>query len=83
MVVPGEYHCIISSTIHAVANTLIPRACLGQQFALTSSAYTLVRICQNFERIEDNNGDEAPRMTIGLVNMKLDGVKVRFHRSRS
>lgn len=38
----------------------------------------MVRICQNFERIESCDEAEEPRMTIGLVNFKLDGVNVRL-----
>lgn len=37
-----------------------PRICVGQQFALTEMAYTIVRIMQRFERIEKYwPGDEV------------------------
>lgn len=55
------------------------RTCPGQQFALTNAAYALVRICQKFVHIEsfDEPGRER-RMTFGLAQLHMDGVKVRF-----
>lgn len=36
-----------------------PRICIGQQFALTEVAYTVVRILQRFERVESRMGEEV------------------------
>lgn len=33
-----------------------PRICVGQQFALTEASYTIVRLMQEFESIEDRDG---------------------------
>lgn len=48
-----------------------PRICVGQQFALTEAGYTLVRLVQEFERIE--NRDPTPwvenlHLTLGSGN---------------
>jgi len=61
-----------------VALTCKQRTCPGQQFALTSAAYALVRICQRFVHIESLTGASTPRMTYGLAQMHMDGVKVQF-----
>jgi cytochrome P450 len=34
-----------------------PRACLGQQYAMTEIYYTIIRFCQTFERLELQNED--------------------------
>lgn len=54
------------------------RTCPGQQFALTSAAYAMVRICQKFVHIESFPGPNTPRMTHGIAQMHMDGVKVQF-----
>jgi cytochrome P450 len=33
-----------------------PRICVGQQFALAEASYTIVRLLQEFARIEDRDG---------------------------
>ena len=33
-----------------------PRICVGQQFALTEASYTIVRLVQEFEAVEDRDG---------------------------
>ncbi|KFY57448.1 hypothetical protein V496_06417 [Pseudogymnoascus sp. VKM F-4515 (FW-2607)] len=48
-----------------------PRICVGQQFALTEAGYTIVRLVQEFERIE--NRDPKPwlenlHLTLGSAN---------------
>lgn len=52
-----------------------PRICLGQQFALTEASYTIVRILQEFARIENRDGGDW----VEKLNVTLspgNGVKV-------
>lgn len=52
-----------------------PRICVGQQFALTEASYTLVRMLQEFERIENRDArpwEEGLALTLACGN----GVKV-------
>jgi cytochrome P450 len=56
-----------------------PRTCPGQQFALTSAGVAMVMICKAFEKLEDHNGTGGPRMSLGIVTLDLDGVKVRLY----
>lgn len=53
------------------------RRCIGQQFALTEMAYTVVRILQRFGRIEDRN-EEFPGMRTDIVLQPANGVHVAF-----
>lgn len=62
-----------------------PRICIGQQFALTEAAYTIVRLAQKFEKIESagNTWDEKGgigyiRHNVGLTSCPADGVKLRM-----
>lgn len=58
------------------------RICLGQNFALAEIAYTVVRLLQNFDRIDDHNprGKEDPILRYGIVATAEEGVKVAFVR---
>jgi len=52
-----------------------PRICVGQQFALTEASYTIVRLLQEFNDIEDRDGTpwiEQLALTVASAN----GVKV-------
>jgi len=52
-----------------------PRVCVGQQFALTEAGYTVVRLLQEFERIESRD----PRPWCEKLHLTLssgNGVKV-------
>ncbi|KAJ5505026.1 Cytochrome P450 [Penicillium fimorum] len=52
-----------------------PRTCIGQQFALTEAGYTIVRIMQQFESIENrdpNSWTENLKLTLSNAN----GTKV-------
>ncbi|KAK3068836.1 hypothetical protein LTR53_013282 [Teratosphaeriaceae sp. CCFEE 6253] len=57
-----------------------PRICIGQQFALTELAYTLVRILQTFERVECRM-DEFPMLKTDIVLQPALGVDIAFLRS--
>lgn len=58
-----------------------PRICLGQQFALTEAAYTLLRIAQTFSRIEtrpDLLHTELLQRT-NLTTIVAGGVPTKFY----
>ncbi|KAL9099826.1 MAG: hypothetical protein Q9163_004729 [Psora crenata] len=52
-----------------------PRICLGQQFALTEASYTIIRLLQEFEAIE--NRDSSPwEESLALTCAIRQGTKV-------
>lgn len=52
-----------------------PRICVGQQFALTEASYTIVRLLQEFEGIEDRDGTPwTEKLTLTMAVGK--GVQV-------
>ena len=52
-----------------------PRICLGQQYALTEATYVLVRMAQNFEKLESR--DSRPwTEKITLTASSANGVRV-------
>ncbi|TVY85472.1 Cytochrome P450 52A1 [Lachnellula suecica] len=58
-----------------------PRICIGQQFALTEMAYTIVRLLQRFERMENHMGPVDggdPCLQAEIVLRPGQGVKVAF-----
>ncbi|KAJ5173648.1 Cytochrome P450 [Penicillium coprophilum] len=54
-----------------------PRTCIGQQFALTETGYTIVRIMQQFESIETRDPDPWVEH-LGLTLANANGTKVSF-----
>jgi cytochrome P450 len=52
-----------------------PRICVGQQFALAEASYAIVRLLQEFERVEDRDG-EGLVPQLGLTMASANGVKV-------
>ncbi|KAJ9490202.1 hypothetical protein VN97_g3076 [Penicillium thymicola] len=60
-----------------------PRICLGQQYALTEASYTVVRLMQHFDTLE--NADTHPRQEpIKLSNLTMShyfGVPIRLYSS--
>ncbi|KAL9094940.1 MAG: hypothetical protein Q9165_002890 [Trypethelium subeluteriae] len=58
-----------------------PRICLGQQYALCEASYVVVRMLQQFDRIESAvpNPKVVPGFT--LTYFPGNGVKVRMHRA--
>lgn len=56
------------------------RTCIGQNFAITEIAYTVVRLLQHFDRLEDFNprGKNEPILRYGIVTTAEEGVKVAF-----
>lgn len=61
-----------------------PRICLGQQFALTEASYTIVRICQEFSRIEVLHPDiitarNEMKQRMRLTNSASGGIIAKFH----
>ncbi|KAH8814950.1 cytochrome P450 [Xylogone sp. PMI_703] len=60
-----------------------PRICIGQQFALTEMAYTIVRLLQRFERIENRMYDVDggnPCLKAEIVLQPGQGVKVALYK---
>ena len=58
-----------------------PRICIGQQFALTEMGYTIVRLLQRFEKLEDfmNSVDGGePCLKAEIVLQPGQGVRVGF-----
>ena len=59
-----------------------PRLCLGQQFALTSAAYTTVKLLQKFDNIENVDMEPMAKQNMTLTSCSARGVKVRLHEAR-
>ncbi|KJX99423.1 cytochrome p450 like protein [Zymoseptoria brevis] len=57
-----------------------PRICIGQQFALTEMAYTVVRILQTFDTIISKN-EKFPGTKADIVLQPADGVFVAFKKA--
>ena len=56
-----------------------PRACLGQQYAMTEALYVIVRFAQEFDRIESR--DDSPwKECLGLTACP-ETVLVALHRA--
>lgn len=58
-----------------------PRICVGQQFALTEIGYTIVRLLQKFEKIENYMGKVdggKPCLKAEIVLQPGQGVRVGF-----
>lgn len=55
-----------------------PRICIGQQFALTEMAYTLVRLFQTFESVENRMGGEEPGLHSDIVLQPAKEIRVVF-----
>lgn len=52
-----------------------PRICVGQQFALTEASYTIVRLLQEFEGVEDRDGTPfVEKLTLTMASDR--GCKV-------
>ncbi|PHH65087.1 hypothetical protein CDD81_3485 [Ophiocordyceps australis] len=56
-----------------------PRICIGQNFALTEMAYTLVRLCQKYERVEYRGDWAAQFHKAEVVGCPGQGVPVAFY----
>lgn len=56
-----------------------PRICVGQQFALTEMAYTLVRIFQQYASVQ-YMATEEPGLRSDIVLQPSRGVQVAFRR---
>lgn len=57
-----------------------PRVCIGQNFATTEIAYTVVRLLQHFERLDcfSPRGMQEPLLRYGIVVTAEEGVHVAF-----
>ncbi|KAF2478158.1 cytochrome P450 [Lindgomyces ingoldianus] len=55
-----------------------PRICIGQQFALTEMGYTLVRLFQRFEGVENRMRGKMPGLHADIVLQPAKEVRVAF-----
>jgi cytochrome P450 len=55
-----------------------PRICIGQQFALTEMGYTLVRLFQCFQTVENRMDGVQPGLRSNIVLQPIKVVKVAF-----
>jgi cytochrome P450 len=53
-----------------------PRVCVGQQFALTEAAYTIVRLVQCFSAVERRDTEIDWQENVALVTSSHNGAKV-------
>lgn len=60
-----------------------PRICIGQQFALTEMAYTIVRIFQRFDRVDKYWMEADLGMKSEIVIAPANGVMVGFWDAKS
>jgi len=56
-----------------------PRICIGQQFALTEMAYTVVRILQRFPFVENRMHGTHPGLKTDIVLQPARPVNIVFH----
>ena len=56
-----------------------PRICVGQNFALAEVGYTLIRVCQKYERIEYVGEWEQQFHRAEIVGSPGQGVRVRMY----
>lgn len=59
-----------------------PRLCVGQQFALTEMGYTITKILQTYDRIE-NRMDAPPKMKTDIVLQPAEGVQIAFFAAKN
>lgn len=50
-----------------------------EQFALVQGGYTIVRLLQQFDTIENLDTDTEPSHNLALVDNPFKGVQVRLH----
>ncbi|KAJ9218941.1 hypothetical protein DTO207G8_9094 [Paecilomyces variotii] len=59
-----------------------PRICLGQQYALTEASYTIVKLMQHFDTVENADLDLEQPVLVSNLTMSHDrGVNVRLYNS--
>jgi len=56
-----------------------PRICVGQQFALTEMGYTLVKLFQRFEGLENRMNGQEPGLHSDIVLQPVHDIKVVFY----
>ncbi|GAD95757.1 cytochrome P450 alkane hydroxylase, putative [Paecilomyces variotii No. 5] len=59
-----------------------PRICLGQQYALTEASYTIVKLMQHFDTVENADPHLEKPVLISSLTMSHDrGVNIRLYNS--
>lgn len=56
-----------------------PRICLGQQLALTSAGFVMVKLLQRFDEIENMDPEAEVRQSLALTSRSANGAKMRLH----
>ncbi|KAL7276843.1 Protein kinase alk2 [Rhizina undulata] len=60
-----------------------PRICIGQNFALTTASYVVIRMMQYIERIENADPEERLLYLSALTVSSATGVKVKIFKDRA
>ncbi|KAF2094166.1 cytochrome P450 [Rhizodiscina lignyota] len=60
-----------------------PRICVGQNFALTEMAYTIVRIVQRYERIEYRGDWDQQYHKVEIVGTPGHGIPIAMYEAKS
>jgi len=55
--------------------------CIGQQFALTSAGFAVVRLLQSFDAIENLDPTTEIKQNLTLTSSSGTGVQVRLHKA--
>lgn len=58
---------------------MLDRLCVGMQFATTSAAYTIVRIMQDYDRVEDCNEPGESKIATGLAGLRVGGMHLKLY----
>jgi len=56
----------------------IGRLCGGMQFTTTSAAYTIVRIMQEYDRVENCNEPGESKIATGLAGLRVGGMHLKL-----
>lgn len=59
-----------------------PRLCVGQQFALTEMGYTVTRILQKYDKVE-NRMAAPPKWKTDIVLQPAEGVQIAFYAAKA
>jgi hypothetical protein len=58
-----------------------PRICIGQQYALTGTAYVIIRLMQRFDGIDNMDTASVVKHNCAVANCSGNGVKVKLHQA--
>lgn len=55
-----------------------PRLCLGQKFAMTEMVYTVSRLLQRYQGIENTGSEQAPGLMCNLTVSPASKIRIKF-----